>query len=89
MLILCDLYKKNKLKNIDINEFYNNKILSFKYRDKFCIDPTDSKLTKKILNKKNLKMKNQYKKNISGDTSTLVVIDKHGNAVSWVQSLFE
>lgn len=24
-----------------------------------------------------------------GDTSTLVVIDRHGNAVSWVQSLFE
>ena len=34
------------------------------------------------------KITNDFKKN-HGDTSTLVVVDKYGNAVSWVQSLFE
>lgn len=31
----------------------------------------------------------RWSKNAGGDTSTLVVMDRWGNAVSWVQSLFE
>ena len=54
-------------------------------RDLYCVDPSTSKINQKIINNTN----NNYLKKISGDTSTLVVVDKQGNAVSWVQSLFE
>ena len=94
LLILCKLFEKNRLsnKNININEFFKLKKESFIYRDKYCIDPKLSKFTKKIFTQKIIKWKklnNYSNKKVSGDTSTLVVIDKKGNAVSWVQSLFE
>ena len=94
LLFLCKLFEKNKLnnKNININEFFKLKKESFFYRDKYCIDPKLSKFTKKIFTQKIIKWKklnNYSNKKVSGDTSTLVVIDKNGNAVSWVQSLFE
>ena len=94
LLILCKLFEKNRLsnKNININEFFKLKKVSFIYRDKYCIDPKLSKFTKKIFTQKIIKWKklnNYSNKKVSGDTSTLVVIDKKGNAVSWVQSLFE
>jgi len=94
LLILCKLFEKNRLsnKNININEFFKLKKESFIYRDKYCIDPKLSKFTKKIFTQKIIKWKklnNYSNKKVSGDTSTLVVIDKNGNAVSWVQSLFE
>jgi len=52
----------------------------------YCLDPSISKLYQ---DKNKLKKIQGNFKKVSGDTSTLVVIDKYGNAVSWVQSLFE
>ena len=52
----------------------------------YCLDPSISKLYQ---DKNRLKKIEDNFKKVSGDTSTLVVIDKYGNAVSWVQSLFE
>ena len=94
LLFMCKLFEENKSsnKNININEFLKVKKESFFYRNKYCVDPNISTFSKKKLNQKKIKSKkfNNYLNNkVSGDTSTLVVIDKKGNAVSWVQSLFE
>ena len=91
---MCKFFEKSKSnnKNIDINQFLKYKKESFFYRNKYCIDPTISTFTKKKFNQKRIKSRkfnNYFNSNVSGDTSTLVVIDKKGNAVSWVQSLFE
>ena len=52
----------------------------------YCVDPQifiiKNKFTE-ILNQ------NNYQQKLNGDTSTLVTVDKMGNAVCWVQSLFE
>ena len=94
LLFMCKLFEENKSsnKNININEFLKVKKESFFYRNKYCVDPTISTFSKKKFNQIKIKSKkfNNYLNNkVSGDTSTLVVIDKKGNAVSWVQSLFE
>ena len=94
LLFMCKFFEESKSnnKNIDINEFLKIKKESFFYRNKYCIDPTISTFTKKKFNQKRIKSRkfnNYLNNNVSGDTSTLVVIDKKGNAVSWVQSLFE
>ena len=82
---LCNLFN-NMDKKIEISDYLKIKKEIFMLRDMYCLDPSISKLFK---NKDKLKkIRNNFKK-ISGDTSTLVVVDKHGNAVSWVQSLFE
>jgi gamma-glutamyltranspeptidase/glutathione hydrolase len=91
---MCKFFEKSKSnnKNIDINEFLKIKKESFFYRNKYCVDPTISTFSKKKFNQRKIKSRkfNNYLNNkVSGDTSTLVVIDKKGNAVSWVQSLFE
>ena len=83
---------KTKLKKIDLSNYYKNKKIAFNFRDLYCVDPASSKIDYKKINslKKNIYFKKKdCKKEVSGDTSTLVVVDKYGNAVSWVQSLFE
>ena len=87
LISLCNLFKITKENNdkIKLSEYLKNKKTAFKYRDFYCVDPTISKIDHKIINN----IKKNYLKKISGDTSTLVVVDKQGNAVSWVQSLFE
>ena len=86
---LCKLFN-NSNKKIDLNNYLDFKKKVFLMRDKYCLDPSISKFFKKnkfeFNNSK--KIAKDFKKNF-GDTSTLVVIDKYGNAVSWVQSLFE
>ena len=86
LICLCNLFKviKNGNFKTNLSDYLNNKKTAFKYRDMHCVDPSISKINNKTINSK----KNYFEK-ISGDTSTLVVVDKYGNAVSWVQSLFE
>ena len=57
-----------------LSEYLKNKKTAFKYRDFYCVDPTISKIDHKIINN----IKKNYLKKISGDTSTLVVVDKQG-----------
>ena len=89
LIKLCEAFNKQnkKSKLIDIDYYLRSKKKAFEIRDTFCIDPSLAKLHKKKLIETRNKL--SYQKKISGDTSTLVVVDKHGNAVSWVQSLFE
>ena len=88
LIYLCKYFKNHKKikKKIDIYNYLKNKKKAFKVRDLYCVDPhiykTENKF-KKILNQ------NYYQQKINGDTSTLVAVDKMGNAVCWVQSLFE
>jgi len=86
---LCKLF--NNINNkIVLNNYLDFKKKVFSIRDKYCLDPSVSKFFKKKKIKFNdfKKITKDFKKNY-GDTSTLVVVDKYGNAVSWVQSLFE
>ena len=87
LISLCNLFKFIKKNNnrINLSDYLKNKKTAFKYRDYYCVDPSILKINHKI----HINSKKNYQKKISGDTSTLVVVDKHGNAVSWVQSLFE
>jgi gamma-glutamyltranspeptidase len=84
---LCNLFN-NIDKKIEINDYLKIKKEIFFLRDMYCLDPSISKLSKNKNKNKIQIIKNNSKK-VSGDTSTLVVVDKYGNAVSWVQSLFE
>ncbi|SVE23079.1 uncharacterized protein METZ01_LOCUS475933, partial [marine metagenome] len=87
LISLCNLFKviKNNNDKTKLSDYLKNKKTAFKYRDLYCVDPSISKINHKIINN----TKKNYLEKISGDTSTLVVVDKQGNAVSWVQSLFE
>ena len=87
LISLCNLFKfiKNDKDKTNISDYLKNKKIAFKFRDLYCVDPSTSKINQKIIYNTN----KNYLKKISGDTSTLVVVDKQGNAVSWVQSLFE
>jgi len=86
---LCKLFN-NINKKINLNDYLDFKKKVFSIRDKYCLDPSVSNFFKKkqinFNDSKNITK--DFKKNF-GDTSTLVVVDKNGNAVSWVQSLFE
>jgi len=89
LIELCKLFN-NLNKKIVLNNYLDFKKKVFLMRDKYCLDPSVSKFFKKNKLEFNnpKKIAKDFKKN-SGDTSTLVVVDKYGNAVSWVQSLFE
>ena len=86
---LCKLFN-NINKKINLNNYLDFKKKVFSIRDKYCLDPSVSDFfKKKQINFNDFKnITKDFKKNF-GDTSTLVVVDKNGNAVSWVQSLFE
>mgnify|MGYP003952192611 FL=1 len=80
LLFMCKLFEENKSsnKNININEFLKVKKESFFYRNKYCVDPTISTFSKKKFDQRKIKSRkfNNY-------------LNNKGNAVSWVQSLFE
>lgn len=73
------------------------KRLAFKYRDQYAIDPARIALPEDLLGRERLTgMLDQESaafdfesRSAGGDTSTFVIIDRWGNAVSWVQSLFD
>lgn len=69
---------------------------AFELRDAYACDPARSRLPDDLLTEAALRALAQRADTSEartegggGDTSTLVVIDAKGNAVSWVQSLFE
>ncbi len=71
------------------------KSYAFELRDAYCVDPRRVALPADILNPARLAGAPldagaaTEARSGGGDTSTFVVIDSAGNAVSWVQSLFE
>jgi len=74
------------------------KRLAFRYRDRYAVDPArgstcppdlfDAARLAGMLGSEQGPMDFEARAG-GGDTSTLVVVDRWGNAVSWVQSLFE
>lgn len=83
---------------LDAGLYMRLKSLAFQLRDQFAIDPERGLDTgPEWLSDEGLRRMLDMPGGVldfearagGGDTSTLVVIDKWGNAVSWVQSLFE
>jgi gamma-glutamyltranspeptidase/glutathione hydrolase len=77
-------------------QFLSVKLVAFEWRDRYVGDPDRFDLPPGLLDRENLlKATNKLGRmpvvspGGGGDTSSLVVIDRDGNAVSWVQSLFE
>lgn len=69
---------------------------AFALRDRYAVDPDRVRLPPDLLSPRSLSQlgATEYESDAEarsggGDTSTLVVVDAAGNAVSWVQSLFE
>lgn len=91
---LCGLQQAAGGMLLDPAAYMRLKEVAFEYRDRFAADPRRVRLPD---------LENGYFEEIlcssgssktearagGGDTSTLVVVDQWGNAVSWVQSLFE
>jgi gamma-glutamyltranspeptidase len=79
---------------IDPLAYLARKNQAFAIRDAYCADPRRITLPDDILSTGHLRELTLHdgptmSRSGGGDTSTLVVIDANGNAVSWVQSLFE
>ncbi|TWS95685.1 gamma-glutamyltransferase family protein [Reyranella sp. CPCC 100927] len=79
---------------IDPNAYLARKTAAFVMRDAYCADPRRIDLPADLLAPQRLRTlalddRPTLSRAGGGDTSTLVVIDAEGRAVSWVQSLFE
>jgi gamma-glutamyltranspeptidase len=79
---------------IDPLAYLARKNQAFVMRDAYCADQRRVTLPEDILSPDRLRelalhTEPTMSRSGGGDTSTLVVIDANGNAVSWVQSLFE
>jgi gamma-glutamyltranspeptidase/glutathione hydrolase len=83
-----------------LRRFLAMKRLAFAWRDRLNGDPALAKLPGDLLEPKRLAALAEQARHgdhtvaplleaASGDTSTLVTMDREGNAVSWVQSLFQ
>lgn len=77
-------------------QFLAAKLTAFAWRDRYVGDPDRFSLPPGLLDRESLLKAMNELASMSvgssgggGDTSSLVVIDRDGNAVSWVQSLFE
>lgn len=93
-----DLRPGGALPRMDPTQFLSRKAIAFKMRgervdDPDVIDRPDDVLTLENLAKLHAGLDEATRAHAAhrpaGDTSTLVVVDRWGNAVSWVQSLFE
>jgi gamma-glutamyltranspeptidase/glutathione hydrolase len=79
---------------IDPVAYLSRKVAAFAARDAYCADPRRVDMPSDLLAPQRLSaIELAAGPNIArsggGDTSTLVVVDADGNAVSWVQSLFD
>lgn len=79
---------------IDPLAYLAQKQAAFAARDRWCADPSRVTLPADLLEPAGLRRlaagaPGRAPVSGGGDTSTLVVVDRDGNAVSWVQSLFE
>jgi gamma-glutamyltranspeptidase/glutathione hydrolase len=79
---------------IDPAVFMRRKLAAFSIRDAYCSDPGRVRLPSAMLSAETFAtLERSARAPVAitggGDTSTLVVIDAAGNAVSWAQSLFE
>ena len=79
---------------IDPLAYLAQKQAAFAARDRWCADPARADLPADLLEPAGLRrlaaeMHGRPPVSGGGDTATLVVADRDGNAVSWVQSLFE
>jgi gamma-glutamyltranspeptidase/glutathione hydrolase len=83
---------REKLNDLDFLKFLDRRRCAFHIRDAIAGDPDHVNFDPSVLSDNNLKIAQRQvrdKANINvGDTSTLVVFDRFGNGVSWVQSLF-
>jgi gamma-glutamyltranspeptidase/glutathione hydrolase len=75
-------------------DYLERRAIAFDCRDRFAGDPDRVGRPDELLEESALRSMQRGSGGAAlppggGDTSTLVVIDKWGNAVSWVQSLFE
>ncbi|MDH3597326.1 MAG: gamma-glutamyltransferase family protein [Rhodospirillales bacterium] len=81
---------------LDATWYMRAKRSAFELRDRHAVDPARSRLPPDLLSRESLSrlagrevVADAEAQAGGGDTSTLVVVDSAGNAVSWVQSLFE
>ena len=82
---------------LDPRLYMRIKRLAFKYRDRYAIDPARIALPENLFTRERLSGMLDHEsapfefesRSGGGDTSTFVIIDRDGNAVSWVQSLFD
>lgn len=79
---------------VDPVQYLSRKLAAFAMRDAYCADPRRVALPTDLLSTDRLKtlpLEGGPALSLAGggDTSTLVVVDAAGSAVSWVQSLFE
>jgi gamma-glutamyltranspeptidase len=80
---------------IDPLAFLQRKAKAFELRDAYCVDPRRVALPHDLLEPATLAACRLAAAGFAearsggGDTSTFVVVDRDGRAVSWVQSLFE
>jgi gamma-glutamyltranspeptidase/glutathione hydrolase len=99
MLGLSEAQHSSPLKDgsdplFDPTDYLLRKIAAFTLRDRYCADPRRISLPPNLLSAEALAtlpftQSATSSSHSTGDTSTLVVLDSEGNAVSWVQSLFE
>ena len=79
---------------LDPRVFLRHKLRAFELRDAYCVDPRRIALPDDLTDILGRALSSDSSRVASvrvggGDTSTFVVADRHGNVVSWVQSLFE
>lgn len=99
-LLACDEHEPERASVGDIDPlldprvFLRHKLRAFELRDAYCVDPRRIALPDDLTDILGVPSSSYGSRVASvrvggGDTSTFVIADRHGNVVSWVQSLFE
>lgn len=98
LAVLLGLLERDKGIDPYTVRFMRHKLAAFAIRDSHLGDPSVAKLPHDLLKPHSLDaiardgaagIKPPHAAPVGGDTTTVVAIDAEGNAVSWVQSLFE